>query len=58
MDCIDDWCTMWKISLHVDNTQAVLFSKNRKILEDNVDIAGEEVSRTTKGKYLGVLLDQ
>lgn len=49
---------MWKISLHVDNTQAVLFSKNRKILEDNVDIAGEEVSRTTKGKYLGVLLDQ
>lgn len=36
----------------------MFFRKNRKRPEDNVDIAGEEVSWSTQAEYLGVILDQ
>lgn len=48
----------WKIKINDGKTEAILFTKRRPVINDNIDIGNCSLDWLKKVKYLGVVLDQ
>jgi len=59
IETLEKWCARWKIQLNAAKTQAIMFTKRRKIRpETNLQVQEEEIPWRNTATYLGVELDK
>ena len=51
------WLKANKLSLNVDKTNFIVFSRRRTINDVYIKIEGKNIERVTKVKFLGVIID-
>lgn len=58
LDCISEWLAANKLSLNVDKTNYIIFSRTNKHYDDvEISIKGKNVKRVDSTKFLGVFVD-
>ena len=58
LDKLSLWFNAWKIDLNVGKTQAIVFSKGRKIPETRVKLNNQLIPWANEVEYLGLILDK
>ncbi|GBO07200.1 RNA-directed DNA polymerase from mobile element jockey [Araneus ventricosus] len=58
LECIEYWCTKWRVAINTDKTKAILFRKghSRKVLK-TLSFMEEDLPWENQVKYLGLILD-
>jgi len=54
---LSDWFNTNKLSLNIDKTQYIIFSKIDHIPNVNIEIDGKKINRVFHAKFLGVTID-
>jgi hypothetical protein len=52
------WCQRWNIKINEGKTQAIYFSKRRRMPGDDLQLNGRNIPFVNSVKYLGVIFDK
>jgi hypothetical protein len=55
---VGSWCQHWNIKNNEGKTQAIFFSRRRRMPEDALQLNGRNVPFVNRIKYLGVTFDR
>ncbi|GFY03802.1 RNA-directed DNA polymerase from mobile element jockey [Trichonephila clavipes] len=54
---LEDWFSKWKIALNVAKTEAVFFTRKKRLIYPDIFLHNEKIPWSQNTKYLGVTLD-
>jgi hypothetical protein len=58
LTAVRSWCERWNIKINEGKTQAIYFSKRRRVLEDVHQLNGRDIPFVNNVTYLGVTFDR
>jgi hypothetical protein len=58
LTAVGSWCQRWNIKINEGKTQAIYFSKRRRMPGDNLQLNGLNIPFVNSVKYLGVIFDR
>ena len=57
LNVFDDYCSKWRLSVHLDKTKVVIFEKRKSNRNLKFSMRGEEIKRADSYTYLGLLFN-
>jgi hypothetical protein len=58
LTAMGSWCQHWNIKINEGQTQAIYFSRRRRLPEDDLQLNGRNIPFVNNVKYLGVTFDR
>jgi hypothetical protein len=58
LTAVGSWCQHWNIKINEGKTQAIYFSRRRRLPEDDLQLNGRNIPFLNSVKYLGVTFDR
>jgi hypothetical protein len=58
LTAVGSWCQCWNIKINEGKTQAIYFSKRRRMPGDDLQVNGRNIPFVNSVKYLGVIFDR
>jgi hypothetical protein len=58
LTAVGSWCLCWNIKVNEGKTQAIYFSRRRRIPKDDLQLNGRNITFVNSAKYLGVIFDR
>jgi hypothetical protein len=58
LTAVGSWCRHWNIKINEGKTQAIYFSRRRRMPEDELQLNGRNIPFVNNAKYLGVIFDR
>jgi hypothetical protein len=55
---VGSWCQRWNIKINERKTQAIYFSRRRRMPENDLQLNGRKIPFVNSVKYLGVTYDR
>jgi hypothetical protein len=58
LTAVGSWCQRWNIKINEGETQAIYFSKRRRMPGDDLQLNRRNIPFVNRVKYLGVIFDR